>query len=329
MNEKQNLLNQRFGRWAVIDGPVTYKNKSNRTERKWLCRCDCGTEKYVLERSLLYGGSKSCGCTTVENSVRVNSYELTGQRYGELTVLHKSENHPRDTRGGVWWHCKCNCGNECDVLASLLVTGRKNHCGCKTEEKNYYFKDITGQVFNRLTVLYPTKERSTKGQKIWHCRCECGTEVDVSYNELVYTDLQSCGCKKAEHNEMMPSFLTHIAGTSLDILKSKKIWANNTTGARGVYLIKGKYVAKIVFQKKAYHLGTYKTFDEAAEARQKADKLLREKIVDYYAVWNKKALSDPEWAKGNPISIKVNKVGNEIDVSVFPVLEEIKRNDVL
>ena len=26
MNEKQSLLNQRFGRWAVIDGPVTYKN---------------------------------------------------------------------------------------------------------------------------------------------------------------------------------------------------------------------------------------------------------------------------------------------------------------
>lgn len=84
-----------------------------------------------------------------------------------------------------------------------------------------------------------------------------------------------------------------------------------------------------MFQKKAYHLGTYKTFDEAVKARQKADKVLREKIVDYYAIWNEKALSDPEWAKQNPINIKAKKNGNEIDIVVYPLLEEIKRNDTV
>ena len=320
MNEKQNLLNQRFGRWAVIDGPVVYKNKSNRTERKWLCRCDCGTEKYVLERSLLYGGSKSCGCTTVENSVRVNSYELTGQRYGELTVLHKAENHPRDTRGGVWWHCKCSCGNECDVLASLLVTGRKNHCGCKTEEKNYYFKDITGQVFNRLTALYPTKERSTKGQIIWHCRCECGTEIDICYNELVHCNLQSCGCKKKEHDSQMQSFLTRIDGTSLDMIKSKKIPADNTSGVKGVYFQKGKWIAKIVFQKKQFHLGKFERIEDAAEARKAAEELIFDGSAKHYQLWKERAELNPQWAEENPIKIRVKKVNGELSVSFFPNL---------
>lgn len=327
--DNKNLINQPFGRWTVIGDCITFKNKANRTERKWLCRCECGTVRYVLERSLIYGGSQSCGCIGAENSIKAVSYDLKGKTFGDLEVLCKAKKQHRDTRNGVWWTCKCSCGNICDVLASLLVTHKTTHCGCKTEPKNYYYKDIKGQTFNRLKALYPTNKRTEKGAVIWHCRCECGNEIDVSYNELVYTDLQSCGCKKAEHNEMMPSFLTHIDGTSLDILKSKKIWANNTTGARGVYLIKGKFVAKLVFQKKAYHLGTYKTFDEAVEARQKADKVLREKIVDYYAIWNEKALSDPEWAKQNPINIKAKKNGNEIDIVVYPLLEEIKRNDTV
>ena len=71
--------------------------------------------------------------------------------------------------------------------------------------------------------------------------------MDVSYNNLVYGNLKSCGCQKKEHDKKLGSMLTHVAGTSIDILKSKKIPTDNTTGYRGVYLVKGKYLAKIVF----------------------------------------------------------------------------------
>lgn len=43
----------KMGRWTVLCSLV----ESTPSKRKWLCRCDCGTERYVLERSLLYGGS--------------------------------------------------------------------------------------------------------------------------------------------------------------------------------------------------------------------------------------------------------------------------------
>ncbi len=49
----------------------------------------------------------------------------------------------------------------------------------------------------------------------------------------------------------------------MDIIKSSKIPINNTTGAKGVYLVKGKYVAKVVFRQKTYYLGT---FDDKADA---------------------------------------------------------------
>ena len=320
MDKNQNLLNKKFGRWLVIGDSVIYKNKSNRNERKWLCRCDCGTERYVLERSLLYGRSGSCGCATIENSIKTNSYELTGQKYGNLTVLYKEQDHPKDSRGGVWWHCKCVCGKECDVLASILVAGRKTHCGCKTGPPHYYYKDITGQVFNRLTALHPTIDRSIKGQVVWHCKCECGNEVDVCYNELVHGNLQSCGCKKKEHDEQMQSFLTRFDGTSLDLIKSKKLPTNNTSGVKGVYFQKGKWIAKIVFQKKQFHLGKYDRIEDAEEARKTAEKIIFDGSAEHYRLWKKRADEDPQWAITNPIRIVATKKNNRLCVSFLPSL---------
>lgn len=44
--------------------------------------------------------------------------------------------------------------------------------------------DITNQKFYRLTALYPTDKRDRDRSVIWHCRCECGNEVDVSGKRL-------------------------------------------------------------------------------------------------------------------------------------------------
>ena len=39
--------------------------------------------------------------------------DLTGKRFGMLTVLHRAqEDYPR-----VYWTCRCDCGNVIDVAA--------------------------------------------------------------------------------------------------------------------------------------------------------------------------------------------------------------------
>ena len=57
--------------------------------------------------------------------------------------------------------------------------------------------DITGQKFNRLTVL----ERSLPNQNhlaMWKCKCDCGTEVIVAGTLLRNGHTKSCGCLQKE-----------------------------------------------------------------------------------------------------------------------------------
>lgn len=292
---------QRFGRWTVQNEQMA----TDRGQRKWLCRCDCGTERYVLERGLLYGGSESCGCLRKERIAEVKSPDLTGKTFGELTVVRRVEEEKKT--GVVKWLCKCSCGAEYIVKGTLLVTGRKTRCTSKVHEKNYAYTDITGQKFDRLTALYPSKRYDKSGSVIWRCRCECGNEVDVSYNKLMYTNQKSCGCQKKEHDQKLKTYLTHVAGTSVDILKSKKVPKDNTTGYKGVYLIRGKYVAKIVFQKKAYYLGVYDCIEDAAEARKEAEEILFDGVAEHYRLWKLRADEDAEWAAENPVKILVEQ----------------------
>lgn len=55
---KHDITGQKFGRLLVLE----YAGKANDGHSKWLCRCDCGTEKIIAIGSLMDGGTVSCGC---------------------------------------------------------------------------------------------------------------------------------------------------------------------------------------------------------------------------------------------------------------------------
>lgn len=306
-----------IGRWTVLDS----YDKTSKGEKKWLFRCNCGTERYVLERSLLYGGSESCGCLRKEKAAEAISYDLFGKNFGDLQVLYKTE--PRNTMKGRSWVCQCNCGNTYACPGSLLVTGKRTHCGCKTDR--VCPADISGKKFHRLTALYIYRRKDRKDGVIWRCRCDCGNEVDISYNNLVFGNQKSCGCQKKEHDQKLGTFLTHVAGTSVDMLKSKKIPTDNTTGCKGVYLIKGRYVAKIVFQKKQYFLGTYDDIADAAQVRKEAEEVLFDSVATHYEAWKQKADSDPSRAEENPIQVFVNQDSDKkLSITLLPKIIERK-----
>lgn len=314
------MSGQKIGRWTVLNDCIT----TNSGERKWYCRCDCGTERYVLERALKHGGSQSCGCMRKERAAKVVTHDLVGKTFGCLTVIGKAEYQRKN--GGVWWNCRCTCGRAYDVPGTLLVTGRRTHCPDKSHERDYASVDITGKKFKQLTAVYPTVQRDSKGSVVWHCRCDCGNEIDIPYNQLVYSNMQSCGCKKKEHDQKLSGFLVHIDGTSLDMIRSSKVPSDNTTGYRGVYLIKGKYVAKIVFQKKAYYLGTYKTIEEASRVRKEAEEILFNQTVKFYQKWKAIADTDPDWAYENPVKLIVSKDShNALSVIYYPNFDEVMK----
>ncbi len=63
--------------------------------------------------------------------------DLTGMKFGRLTVLEKSE--PFRGRDGkvqcAGWMCRCDCGKEVRIRANSLLMGHTKSCGCLNREK--------------------------------------------------------------------------------------------------------------------------------------------------------------------------------------------------
>lgn len=58
--------------------------------------------------------------------------------------------------------------------------------------------DLTGQTFDRLTVLERAPFNSTEGRAMWNCQCSCGNIVTYSGSVLLKGRATSCGCKRKE-----------------------------------------------------------------------------------------------------------------------------------
>jgi len=57
--------------------------------------------------------------------------------------------------------------------------------------------NLIGQRFGRLLCL--TTETSNREGRLWICRCDCGTIVEVNRNRLKDNHTQSCGCYRKEY----------------------------------------------------------------------------------------------------------------------------------
>ena len=107
--------------------------------------------------------------------------DLAGIQLWHLTVLEATDH--RSSQGSIIWRCRCDCGNEILLPSSSIRNSHIADCGCR-RSKRYANADITGQRFGRLAALYATDRRDNSGYKIWHCYCDCGNEIDVSYKAL-------------------------------------------------------------------------------------------------------------------------------------------------
>lgn len=175
-----DITGQTFGRWTVL-----HRHPSEKKSAQWLCRCSCGTERVVFGFMLRNGKSSSCGCASAKN--------LTGQRFGHLVVLSKTDERRSNA---VVFLCRCDCGNEHRVRGAILTNGQVGSCGCQQlsgiAAGPPELADISGQQFAMLHV-----ERfaySLNGSRYWECRCSCGGVATVRGKDLVHGNTKSCGC---------------------------------------------------------------------------------------------------------------------------------------
>lgn len=213
--------------------------------------------------------------------------DITEQRFGRLVAEYPTE---KRICSSVVWHCRCDCGNNCDVASVNLQNGSTKSCGCLQKEaakkqieknRNPKFKDISGRTFGELTALYPVLD-AKRGNNVcmtWHCLCSCGKKVDVSYQCLARGSTISCGHVRLQNTKDLV-----VDGTAPCRIPPS-IRKTNTSGCTGVHFDKRsqKWVAQIMFKHKTYYLGGHKEFDDAVKARKQAEDYIYGSFLEWYA----------------------------------------------
>lgn len=189
-----------FNHWKVIKFDHINKHRI----KYFLCRCMvCGNVRSIRGNDLIYGISKACSKECTDS--------LIGQRFGRWTVLSVDKSKKRRTH----YMCKCDCGTIKSVCKSILKNGQSKSCGCLkrdlTKQRNKEnAENRVGQKMGRLTLLEPILKEHKDGRKgyYYRCKCDCGNEVVVKWQNLQSGNTVSCGCINSKANELMAKILT-------------------------------------------------------------------------------------------------------------------------
>jgi hypothetical protein len=119
----------RYGMLTVLERGADAQQKGGKIKTRWLCRCDCGTEKAVLSNNLASGAAESCGCKPKPVA------DQTGKRFGRLTALRRGPDVVRANGKHIHtWVCACECGAECSVRVQSMTSGKTQSCGCLRQD---------------------------------------------------------------------------------------------------------------------------------------------------------------------------------------------------
>ena len=111
----ETFIGKTYGYLTVKD----FCKKNNKGRIKFICDCKCGKKNGIYEISNLKSGvTASCGC------LRTKMTALKLIPFNKLHIISTSTNN----EGGLRYICKCDCGNEIEVLESDLFTGKVTCC---------------------------------------------------------------------------------------------------------------------------------------------------------------------------------------------------------
>ena len=131
----------------------------------------------------------------VIKEVEMKRKDLTGQRFGHLTVIEMLYRYKGSRR--TYCRCLCDCGNEHIIESSHLQKRKNVSCGCMTS----YYRAINnrtneiGNRYGRLTII--DIDHSTR-PSMAICECGCGKTIRAIKTDVVRCHTQSCGCLHSE-----------------------------------------------------------------------------------------------------------------------------------
>lgn len=143
-----DMVGRRFGRLTVVrqDPDIDYN---------WICVCDCNpnVERSYQGTQLRAGRFKSCGCLVKDSAHDYHYIDLTGMKFGRLTVIKENEGSNLKRKTGVLWDCICDCGGFKTVSSNCLRQWTVLSCGCLISKN----EDNIRKILNRYDIDYDTQ----------------------------------------------------------------------------------------------------------------------------------------------------------------------------
>lgn len=125
--QSSDVIGKRFGMLTAVQWE---NNSPGRGKHKTvLCKCECGNSVIVRASDLRSGAKTDCGCRSLKKQSDANLNDLTGMRFGDLTVLCRDESAPTGGGRHAHWLCRCEkCGSVTSVSNTMLVFYKKDRC---------------------------------------------------------------------------------------------------------------------------------------------------------------------------------------------------------
>lgn len=196
-----------------------------------------------------------------------------------------------DKRHGMLWNCKCDCGNDVLVYASVIKAQRQKSCGCmrykfvaqsKKKYNQYIFvKDfVIGYTAKNEPFWVDISDYGRIKNISWHsdgkgyiCGFYEGKQVflhrfimNALDNGIIIDHINHCGLDNRKRNLRY--------ATAAQNSYNKSIHSQTISGRRGIYWDKArhKWRAYIVCNRKYVNIGRYDSLDSAIKAREIAEK---------------------------------------------------------
>lgn len=219
---------------------------------------------------------------------------LIGKRFGMLTTVCEL---PKEKwiRGSVTILCKCDCGKEKAVRASLLERGEATSCGCLKHAHDILRDRADSKVIGKkYNMLIPIK-RLPGNKSLFLCKCDCGNEAVIRISDVTDGTTKSCGCFQKEGSRkriLERNDLKHFERTNVSFLESvmkeeHEPAKNNKSGVTGVCLHKQKngtykWMAYISVNKTKKYLGDFDRKEDAIKVRKAAEEKYMAPVVERF-----------------------------------------------
>lgn len=226
--------------------------------------------------------------------------DLTGQKFGRLTVTGRAPNQGKHTM----WYCDCECGTKQKIIsqANLCNENHTRSCGCLKREKSAENGRKRKGLPNLKNKRYNTYDLSgeygvgytLKGEEFYFdledfdkIKDYCWWKNDNGYlitslrnNKKVrmhrlIMDEQDTNVRidHKDHNTVNNRKYNLRRATNAENTRNGKLRSTNTSGVTGVRYNdqKGKWTAEITVDYKNIYLGAYDTFEDALKVRKEAE----------------------------------------------------------